>query len=272
MRISSHFALEIVLCAALSITLWAAWAGVGFQLLPRATGCDMADSRRRPGVAAGVGLGALMMIGGVALVLRIPWWLYTGPFVVIGLVLAVREFLGFGPIRAIPRSSLLLGTLAAAALGVVVAVIPGRLRFLLDRCDDLRAYLPIARRLIETYGLEEAWSARRARSLGGFDLLRALPVAVFQKPRPRRGRHGDRRHVPGWAVCRRPASIHRDKGALHVLILGVPFAWVPHMNASGILLARVSSSPSSPPRPRAAALRAGDTQSGCGGPRPQAWS
>ena len=117
---------------------------------------------------------------GLGLVLRIPWWLYTVPFVLIGLVLAVRELLGFGPIRSVPRSTLLLATGTAAALGfaAVVETLVG-LRFLLNRCDDFRAYLPMARRLLETYGLEEPWSVRRAQSMGGFDLLRTLPVAVF---------------------------------------------------------------------------------------------
>jgi hypothetical protein len=235
--ISSDFAVEVVLCAALSITLWAACAGVGLQLLPRTSTADELWSRRRPGVAACIGLGALMMIGGFALVLRIPWWLYTGPFVVVGLVLAVREFLGLERLRPVSRSSLVLVTLTAAAFGVVTVVesFVG-LRFLLNRCDDLRAYLPMARRLLETYGLEEPWSTRRAQSLGGFDLLRMLPVAAF----------GDlgvgvadtaiaSTFLAGLFVRNGLRSIGTRVLCI-LLVLMVPFAWVPRVNTTGVLL------------------------------------
>jgi hypothetical protein len=178
-----------------------------------------------------------MMIGGLALILRIPWWFYAGPFVAIGLVLAVREFLGFGPTRAIPRSSLLLATLAAAAVGTVAVVesLVG-LRFLLNQCDDLRAYLPMARRLLETYGLDEPWSVRRAQSMGGFDLLRVLPVAVF----------GDTgvgvadtaiasTFLAGLFVGNGLRSIGTRLLCI-VLVLVIPLAWVPRVNTTGVLL------------------------------------
>jgi hypothetical protein len=178
-----------------------------------------------------------MMIGGLGLVLRIPWWLYTVPFVLIGLVLAVRELLGFGPIRSVPRSTLLLATGTAAALGfaAVVESLVG-LRFLLNRCDDFRAYLPMARRLLETYGLEEPWSVRRAQSMGGFDLLRTLPVAVF-------GNVGvgaadtaiGGTFLAGLFVGNGLRSIGTRVLCI-VVILGVPFVWVPRVNTTGVLL------------------------------------
>ncbi len=52
-------------------------------------------------------------------------------------------------------------------------------RFPLHRWDDLRAYLPMAHRVIETNGLEEAWNSRRLQTVGGYTFIQAIPVAIF---------------------------------------------------------------------------------------------
>ncbi len=238
MSVSSHFASQVVLCAVLSITFWAACAGIGLQTLPRRPRPDDAPaSRRQPGVAACVGLGALLMIGGIALVLRIPWWLYVVPFLVIGLALAVRELVALDLGRGIRPSGFVLGMIAVVAFGFVALVesMVG-LRFPLNRCDDLRAYLPMAHRLLDTYGLDEPWSVRRAESLGGFDLLRALPVAVF-------GNAGvgvaeaaiASTFLAGLFVADGLRSIWIRVLSVG-LILAVPLVWVPRINTTGVLL------------------------------------
>jgi hypothetical protein len=236
MSVSSRFALEVLVCAVLTVTFWSACAGVGLRLLPQERAAHTVFSRRRPGIAACVGLGVLLMIGGVALVLRIPWWFAVVPFVVSGLVFAVRDAAGFA--RRSSRSALVLSTLAVGAVGIVAVVesLVG-LRFPLNRCDDLRAYLPMARRLLATSAIDEPWSVRRAESLGGFDLLRALPVAVFGNA----GFGVAETAIAGTFL----AGLFIGNGLRAVgtrvlsilLILGIPFVWVPRVNTTGVLFA-----------------------------------
>ena len=136
-------------------------------------------SWRQPGVAACVGLGTLLALGGVGVAFEVPWWLLVVPFLVVGLVLFMRD------LHRVERHGVSKALVATAVIGVaafvVVAVIeamPG-LRFALNTCDDWRVYLPMAKRLIATNGLAEPWSSRRLQNLGGYTFLQALPVSVF---------------------------------------------------------------------------------------------
>jgi hypothetical protein len=237
--IPASFALQVVTCAMLAMTFWASCAGIGREILkPRRRSLDDRARHDTAGVAACVGLGALLLVGGFALVLRIPWWLYVVPFMLGGLFLFVRELVGFEVVVDRSRSALLLGALSATAF-VLVALVESMvgLRFPMNLCDDLRAYLPMAHRLLDTYGLDEPWSVRRAESLGGFDLLRALPIAVFGNPGA---------GVPDTALAgvflaglfvgnglRRTATRLLSIG----LVLAVPLVWVPRQNTTGILFA-----------------------------------
>lgn len=236
---SPRFAFDVVACAVLGITLWAACAGIGFRIFPQplpAQSDDEPASWRQPGVAACVGLGLLVMLGGIAVILRVPWWLVTVPFVVIGLALAARDVIGVD-FRGMTRSALVLGGVAIAALGLVAVTeaIVG-FRFPLHPWDDLRAYLPMAHRLIDTNTIIEPWSARRLQSLGGYTFLQAAPVAVFG-------------HLGVGVIETMLASIFL--GGLFVangfrstwarvlsivLILTIPLLWVPRINTTGVLL------------------------------------
>jgi hypothetical protein len=236
-RNSPHFAFNVVSSALLAIMLWAACAGVGYRILPKPrVAPEEPAGWRQPGVAAGVGLGVLLLFGGFGVLLRIPWWLIVVPFLVVGLAFIVRDLSRAGIMR-MRTSVVVIGALSVAALAVVaMAEAPLGLRFRLNVCDDWRAYLPYARRLLATNGLEEPWSSRRVQSLGGFDLLRALPVAVF----------GD---VGVGVVETVVASVFL--GGLFVangvrstwarllslgLILMVPFFWIPRTNTTGVLM------------------------------------
>lgn len=242
----------VALCALLAIVLWVACAGIGARILPRPTRRPVADdsdpvpsvgapppSWRQPGVAACVGLGALLLLGGFGVLLRIPWWLFVVPFLAAGLVLALVDVRGFASRRgSMPESMLILGAVGVVAI-VAVALVesPYGLRFPLNACDDWRAYLPYAHRLLDTYGLEEPWSVRRVQSLGGFDLLRALPVSVFGD---------DGIGVAETVVaCVFLAGLFVANGVrthwarlLSIgFILAIPFFWIPRTNTTGVLIA-----------------------------------
>ncbi len=239
MNNSPRFAFDVVASAVLGLTLWAACAGVGFQIFPKplpASTDDEPASWRQPGVAACVGLGLLVMLGGIAVVVRVPWWSVMAPFVVIGLALAIRDLIRVD-FRAMTRSTLVLGGLAVAALGVVAIIeaIVG-FRFPLHPWDDLRAYLPMAHRLIDTNAVIEPWSARRLQSLGGYTFLQAPPVAIFG-------------HFGVGVIDTMLASIFlgglfvangfRSRWAQVlniVLILSIPLLWVPRINTTGVLM------------------------------------
>ena len=110
-----------------------------------------------------------------------PWWLFVVPFLLVGLVRAVwelRRHVENGPRLA--RPVLLVAGLAVAAF-FTVAVVQSfvALNAVPNLCDDLRAYLPMARRLLETNAIVEPWSLRGLQSLGGLTFLQAFPVAVF---------------------------------------------------------------------------------------------
>jgi hypothetical protein len=117
----------------------------------------------------------------------------------------------------------------------VVESVPG-LRFPLNVCDDLRAYLPLANRLIETNGLVDPWNARRLQTVGGFTYLQALPVAVF-------GRAGigvvETALASIFLAGLFVANGFRTTWA-RVLMVGfviaVPLLWVPRVNTTGVLM------------------------------------
>lgn len=180
---SARFALDLIVCATLGIVLWGACAGIGYQILPRSdapTSRNEPASWRQPGASACVGLGALMLLGGIAVLVRIPWWVVVVPFVLFGLGFAVKE-VDWDRVRS-PRSR---SVVIIACVGVVgfglVALIEALVgfRFVLHPWDDMRAYLPLAKRLVDTNGLVEPWNARRLQNVGGFTFLQAMPVAVF---------------------------------------------------------------------------------------------
>ena len=102
----------------------------------------------------------LLLFGGIGVVLRIPWWIFVVPFLVVGLVLALSESRSFwARNRPVTRSVLMIGGIGVVAFASVALVeAPLGLRFRLNVCDDWRAYLPYARRLLDTNGLEEPWS------------------------------------------------------------------------------------------------------------------
>jgi hypothetical protein len=239
MSISARFAVDLFACALLAVMFWAACAGVGWQLLPRPAttrGDDEPASWRQAGVAACVGLGLLLMLSGFAMVIHIPWWLVVLPFMAAGLALAVRG-VSRAEARGGPRSALVFGAIGVAALALIAVVeAPVGLRFPLNICDDFRAYLPMAQRFVATSGLEEAWSSRRIQSLGGFDLLRALPVAVF-------GNAGAgvaetviaSVFIAGLFVANGVRSTWARVVSVG-LVLAVPFLWVPRSNTTGVLM------------------------------------
>ncbi|MGZ4688347.1 MAG: hypothetical protein ACXVKA_02155 [Acidimicrobiia bacterium] len=245
---SPQFAADVLACAALGILLWAACVGIGYRILPArpAARSDDEDGAspvlepatwNQPGIAACAGLGALLLLGGVGVAVEIPWWLIVVPFVAAGLGLVVWEVSRVEFRHPASRSALVMGGLgvAAFALVAIVEAVPG-LRFPLNACDDLRAYLPLAHRLIDTNGLVDPWNARRLQNLGGFTFLQAMPVAVF----------GD----AGIGVVETVvasiflAGIFVANGfrstwarVLSVgFILAIPLLWVPRVNTTGVLI------------------------------------
>ena len=230
---------EVLACALLGLVLWAACAGIGDRVLPArdAPQPDEPASWRQPGIAACVGLGVLVMLGGFAVLLHVPWWAVVAPFVVVGLALAVLRVrrLVFRPLP--PRSVVVLGCCGVAALGLVALLetVAG-FRFPLHAWDDLRAYLPLAHRLIDTNALVDPWNARRLQNLGGFTFLQAMPVAIF-------GNAGigvvetmlASIFLGGLFV----ANGFRSTWARIVsvlFILAVPLLWVPRINTTGVLM------------------------------------
>lgn len=237
---SPSFALDVLASAALAMLLWGACVGVGYRILPARAPAPPDPgpvSWRHPGIAACAGLGMLLFLGGVGVAVEIPWWLIVVAFLAVGLGLAVWE------VSRVDRSRWPSGwLLAIAGLGIAaffavafVQAIPG-LRFPLNVCDDWRAYLPMAHRLIDTNGLDDAWNARRLQNFGGFSFLQALPVSVF-------GNAGigvvetvvAGTFLAGLFVANGWRSVWaRVLGV--AFILAVPFLWVPRINTTGVLM------------------------------------
>lgn len=236
---SGGFTLDVVACAALGLMLWAACAGIGFRILPDSVAVRAEDepaSWRQPGIAACVGLSALMMLGGIAVLVRIPWWVVVVPFVVVGLALAVLHLRGVDSRRGTTRPLLIAGLVVAAVCVVAITEAIVGLRFPISPWDDMRAYLPMAHRLIDTNGLTDAWNARRLQNLGGFTFLQVPPVAIF----------GD----AGLGVVETTlasiflAGLFVGNGLRSTwarvlsigLILAIPLLWVPRINTTGVLM------------------------------------
>src|SRR6476660_1524503 len=136
-------------------------------------------SLNQAGVAACIGLAVLLLLGGVGIALHVPLWILVGPFVVIGLTLSVVSLLGLQR-QAVPFVALALTAAIVGAL-VFVALLESQfgLRAQLNGCDELRAYLPMVHRLLDTNAIIEPWSYRRLQSLGGFTFLEAIHVSLF---------------------------------------------------------------------------------------------
>ena len=149
------------------------------------------------------------MLGGIAVLLHIPWWVVAGPFVVVGLVLAALRLRRLELHRPFPRSVVVLGCCGVAALGLVAVLeaLAG-FRFPLHPWDDMRAYLPLAHRLIDTNALVDPWNARRLQNLGGFTFLQAMPVAIFGNQGTRRGRDDALEHLHRRVVRRQRVPLN----------------------------------------------------------------
>ncbi|HEY3722274.1 MAG TPA: hypothetical protein VGN59_02820 [Acidimicrobiia bacterium] len=240
------YAFQVVECALLGIGLWLACAGIGARILPAAAGASGADrpaespiaSWRQPGIAACVGLAVLVVVGGLGVALHLPWWILVAPFLIAGLVLAVQDLRRFTLGRRWKRSTLIVGGIGIAAfVGVALAESAVGLRFVLNACDDLRAYLPMARRLLDTNAIIEPWSLRRLQGLGGFTFLQALPVAVFGNA----GIGVAETTIAGVFL----AGLFVANGfrstwariANVVFIVTVVLVWVPRTNTTAVLLA-----------------------------------
>lgn len=236
---SASFEIQVVVSAALALWLWAACAGIGYLVLPaRPDGTDERErvSWHQPGVAACVGLAVLVFLGGITTASRVPWWLPIGLVLVVGSAVAVRRTVLHW--HRLSTAFWIIGGLAVVALAWVAIVesVPG-LRFPLSACDDLRAYLPMARKLVATNGLVEPWSARRLTLLGGYSYLEALPVWVF-------GNSGlgvvetalAAVFLSGLFVATGLRAVW-TRGLAVVLVLAVPFLWVPRGNTTGVLIA-----------------------------------
>lgn len=230
---------QAIEAAVLALVLWIACAGAGTWILPRPPTehrDDAAPDWNRPGVAACVGLGVLLALGGLGMALHIPIFITAVIFVVVGLALAGVALLGL-PRRAVPW--LVVGLFAVTAAGfVLMAVLQSHvaLRAQINLCDELRAYLPMAHRLLDTNAIVEPWSYRRLQNLGGFTYLQAIPIGLL----------GD----VGVAVAEIViagvflgglfiATGFRKtwtRIACLLFILSIPILWIPRINVAPVLL------------------------------------
>ena len=173
---------QAIEAAVLALVLWIACAGAGTWILPRPPTehrDDAVPDWNRPGVAACVGLGVLLALGGVGTALNIPIFITAVTFVVAGVALAGVALLGL-PRRAVPWLVLGLTAVTIAGFGLM-ALLQSHvaLRAQINSCDELRAYLPMVHRLLDTNAIVEPWSYRRLQNLGGFTYLEAIPVKVL---------------------------------------------------------------------------------------------
>lgn len=225
--------------AVVALVLWVACMGVGATILPRREH-DRPDRSiptwNQAGIAACIGLAVLLALGGFGIALHLPVWLLVGPFVVIGLTLSVVSLLGLKR-QAIPLVALAL-TAAVIAAFVFVAMLESQfgLRAQLNRCDELRAYLPMVNRLLDTNAIIEPWSYRRVQNLGGFTFLEAIHVSLF----------GNEAigvaetllagvFLGGLFVATGFRSTWTRIAAL-LFILSIPVMWVPRINVAPVLL------------------------------------
>jgi hypothetical protein len=223
--------------AAVALVLWFACYGVGAWILPdrTATARDMAPDWNQPGVAACIGLGALLALGGLGLALHLPLWVTAGPFAVGGIALGATRVLAI-PRRRVPGLALALGALTVAALGAVaVAQAHVGLRAPLNACDELRAYLPMVNRFLDTSAIIEPWSYRRLQNLGGFTYLQAIPVGFL-------GNRGiglaeillASVFLGGLFVANGLRATFTRVVSL-LFILSIPVLWIPRINVAPVL-------------------------------------
>jgi hypothetical protein len=231
---------HIATAATVALGLWFACFGVGAWILParaeRPDGTGVPDWNT-PGVAACIGLTALLALGGLGLALHLPLWATAGPFVIVGIALGVARLLAI-PRRHVPPLVLVLVALtigAFAALAVVEAHVG--LRAPLNPCDELRAYLPMVDRLLGTNAIVEPWSYRRLQNLGGFTYLQAIPVRVL-------GNRGvglaeillSGVFLGGLFVANGfRATFTRVMSLL--FLLAIPVLWIPRINVAPVLFA-----------------------------------
>jgi hypothetical protein len=235
----STFVLDVATAAALGLWLWAACAGVGYLVMPARD--ESSDERvpvtwHQPGVAACIGLGALVFLGGISTALRIAWWLPVGLVLAVGTVVVLRRLVVHR--GRPPTSFVVIGVVGAAALVGVALIesVPG-LRFPVSACDDIRAYLPMAQKLVATNGLVEPWSARRLTLLGGYSYLEALPVWVFGNPGVGLVETALAAIFLGGQFVATGFRTEWTRGVSVALVVAVPFLWVPRGNTTGILIA-----------------------------------
>lgn len=233
---------DVVATAALVLVMWVSCAGIGTRILPRRadgnpSGADPPEpaSWNRPGLAAIVGLSVLVAFGGVGTLLHLPFWLIVGPFTVVGLALAGLQ-VARSAWRPVSGPVAWIVGLTVGAF-VLVALVESRIGATLqiNTCDELRAYLPMVRRLLDTNAIVEPWSYRRLQNLGGFTYIQAIPVSVF-------GNVGiafaetvvASVFLAGFFVSTGFRSRWARVGAL-LAILAIPVLWIPRINAAPVL-------------------------------------
>jgi hypothetical protein len=229
---------DTVATAALMLALWVSCMAIGRLILPRPAPTVDAGAPatwNRPGLAACVGLGALIALGGWATLLHLPVWVVVGPFMLAGLALAVVRIFGTtwrpGPWPVITVAALTV--LAFFVIALVESRVGTKMR--MNTCDELRAYLPMVNRLIDTNAINEPWSYRRLQNLGGFTYIQAIPVSVF----------GDMGigfaetvmaavFLAGFFVSTGLRSMWARIAAL-VSVLVIPVLWIPRINTAPVL-------------------------------------
>jgi hypothetical protein len=230
---------DTVGAALLALTLWFACFGAGAAVLPRRSPDDEPGGRpdwNQPGVAACVGLGLLLALGGLGLALHLPVAATAVPFVLAGIVLGLVRLLS-RPRRPVPgRVAVLIGVgLAAFALVALLQAHVG-LRAPLNVCDELRAYLPMVRRLLETNAIVEPWSYRRLQNLGGFTYLEALPVWLLGNSAIALAEILVSSVFLGGLLVATGFRATATRVASILLLLAIPVLWIPRINVAPVLL------------------------------------
>lgn len=225
--------------AVVALILWVACMGVGSKILPSRVrdGPDGSlPTWNQAGVAACIGLAVLLVLGGVGVALHLPVWSLVGPFVVIGLTLSVVGLLGLQR-KAVPFVALAL-TAAIIAAFVFVALLESQygLRAQLNRCDELRAYLPMVNRLLDTNAIIEPWSYRRIQNLGGFTFLEAIHVSLFGNDAIGVAEMLLASVFLGGLFVSTGFRSTWTRIAALVFILSIPLMWVPRINVAPVLL------------------------------------
>ncbi|MGZ4754603.1 MAG: hypothetical protein ACXWA9_06845 [Acidimicrobiia bacterium] len=239
--ISLSIPMQLAVGAVLCLVLWVACSGVGTALLPRRDGARDEGrgpvSWRQPGIAACVGLGILIALGGLAAAIQLPFWVAVAGFGIAGLVLAVREILGYSWSRM--ATAVLVTTAVGAVALIAVALLETTVGFrqAAQQCDDLRAYIPLANRLVSTGGLDDAWSFRRLQNLGGTTFLQAIPVGLLGARAIAVAETGIAAVFLGGVFVATGLRTTWARLLGILFVLAIPFLWVPRLNSAPVLLA-----------------------------------